>query len=1165
MQDIEEILKAPFPDGRDFPSCVIKSTSNNSKTLLASIDVVFVDLVFWLMNNVKGTSVGRDQIADLFATWVFGIWKTRPSAKMVVVLMERPRYIPYHKHVEGRSLVEETSEVDPFPHLWDNQNLGGFQGFQKWISDPQARLECMRTLVSDILNNHATYKDRIAPSDDRGIIFDCDLPGPPKVVWGDSKTDINDPELSGITGNTFSSLKRYIEVFEKTLGNDTLKNRSYELITDDPEWVTTTILYHFLKAGESFAGSAVYNSEINATWRPETRIWWHRDDPKNPWWFSTGGWYYLFKSRFIEQYEPLAGFLALVDLCKNPLLGATLFGRRSFTAIWKLFNQWQGERMSIDAQPMIAFIDPANDIVCMNWSGFGSFVLFLHPGPVNTGKALKDAEFNTKWLTDEPATAIKDSLKLWFGKQIDYLKKNSWKILIGTHASDPSRKLRLLPRTPSPEFVGKIQRFANKTEEWKNADFETFLASADFTGEEINLLRTHYGKTIQDSLVKPIDDLLGVFVGKEPFSVILARSLPVNDDLTSDINKHIEKRLSKKMLYIVEFKRCVRHAFLNTHWSLIYKTVGSHPYFLQKTWFSPEDWGWDELTGAPLVSKDVPTGVEDLYREKDKGRFESAISLNYYSWVSRFTGDDPSKPKIRTAALIKSSRDVAYTGLRLDGHGYLQYISNLGPHDLFALSGLFSTSLPSSYFEVPKGLWNAYMFTLAPFQKVNSKNLTTKNDRTTMQGFMSFPLFRTFEPYNAMLTTEGDEIDLAKNAFVDTIKKFFFSLVASAASIPWFAETWLSEVVERVWLFCYGLFVDSPKSPLRVSFSTTVNEILDENTFKTLARAGMLGRALDFFTEMLAAKMWPSNLRFFKTLVHDKKYVLLSRLRTGRTVALDQTIATVNQKRVPIVAGLKVLSKTPTWADKDIENYLTKKFVVRQIYNPGDNLYYTALVFLGTQSKPEPDPESALVTVMEYAGYMFYNVSNSRRWEQEWIIHGFTSTKSPNRPKAVYSTLWSTDITLVGDPQRLELYAPFARSEPLPGVLSIDGPLQHDREIIIRRAETFSMLDREERHPSKIRESHFIVCIFEEVDTLGINYLHTSCRVATATYIPASGVIYVRQNANIPCAVIFNSSIWSSKADCLSFIEKSGIPRRVMSIAITKDIRSGTLLPILKR
>jgi hypothetical protein len=703
---------------------------------------------------------------------------------------------------------------------------------------------------------------------------------------------------------------------------------------------------------------------------------------------------------------------------------------------------------------------------------------------------------------------------------------------------------------------------------WVKKTFAEFCESAELEKEEFTIMENVYisdlGRDLEDRFTTVLNESLK---GLKPFSLVVSTSFPLDDERTRPVNVYLMENYQRLMTYVNprDFKAYVNNAFLNSHWMMIYKVLGSHPYFLQSQWYSQKGasrWGWDHITGSPVTSivadMDRETGY---YSQIDGLRFEQAPPISYYKWQDKIV----PKAKIPEKKLSTIALDVCYTALKRSGttHQLVPLNAKHQPKD-FHHGALFRKSMVVMGFNIPENLWNAYLFAPSPFQSGPSLPNYGQNDvRENYVDCRSLIMFRIFKPYDALLTIpNSDGMNQLIGMFSTLIQKFFATIAVAGVKVPLYAETLLREALNRFWTFSYGLHRNNRE--IARELANVANTVIDLPEYTNLCKTGKLGRALDFFTEMLSAHLWSRTILCIRTIINpvllgfDRKInrpaVLLQRLMHGPTADLGANIETIDRI---LTSKIKILQDGLETLHKKAPEHIGK-FAIRQVYNPADNYYYTALVLVN--DIPNVIQVEALAKIFQLAGNLLPEVySNPMREEQDRLIQQLTSampvpdsyivTEAFGIPRTPHGTL-SKDI--LGDPDRLLFCAPFAGSI-LPRV-NIDEGFQHQEKVIKTRS--IALLESDNIHADgETTESAFRAVIFSRTsNTLTYSTFFDN---VNHFYVPAPGVIFVMAQGS-PVAAMFHTSIWPSTDAVKSFLKSAGIQRSVIT---TKLIRNHKELP----
>lgn len=857
MQNLPQTLHSVFENSSKIRErTTFAEGRGQGRTIPSTIDAVFVDVVSWLMNEVTERTISREQLLTKFAQWINNLWQTRPRCRVVVLLSERPRFIPPWRHTEeSRNVSENCDKVpeDPLPYMWDDQNLGGIQGINAWLCKSQGRMECMRTLLSDLLNNSrepALHK-LLVPFDDRPLLVDCDLPYGTFVV--EKRTPGSRPwkdiSVPGSTGETFLGLKRYLEEIERLSIEGTYGIRSYELISDSPEWGLMAIHLSYLLQGETFEGSVFTRKTPKLGWNQMARIW--LQDRKG-FWFSADGWYTLFKTAYANFYEPWSHFLALILLHENPLLGGTLFSTLDFSTLWHSLSQWNVLRNDSILDPdsfekihngAFVFIHPATHTILFKANAFRSFVHFLH---VRSDKALKDGEVSS--LDRDLKGLFKKSMEDERAKVIAKLETNYWKIVLLAHARDaiplPLLKLGLAQRDGLARRI--VNLYIEHPREWKNFKSLDDLCNAlnieGTTGAQ--LIQKYQTEVYSKLKTKKLEDILK---GRDlaTLTLNLNQGLPDGESDMFAIRLYILENYAKHFMYDPE-KATDRlsNAWRNMIWHLIYRTVGDTPLFAETSWYGPPNiWGWDSGIGIPL---EVPVirVLETAYVEIDKKRSTDPSSdEDFYKWTVLFT--DKVVPHLFTKKAnfgdhtIKNAKMTGSTTLS-EADKYLEYGNPLEKSPIY---GTHSLAIEA---HIPRDLWNAYMFKLIPAQ-ISVK----KSTRTHLEGAISFPIAKTFNPLLQWLIAKPTAVLAANEIIKETMAMVekILSRIKTPLGIPYYAETWLRELLDRCWSFS---FFKVKKGVAQIEkLNGFFSKLLNGKTFGLLASKGAFGLLLDHVFERL--------------------------------------------------------------------------------------------------------------------------------------------------------------------------------------------------------------------------------------------------------------------------------------------------------------------------
>lgn len=173
MQSLPESALAVIGRGQEL--LLTKAGDEQTKTLLATVDMVIVDVYSWVYELSRSTT--RKGLLDDLAIWIEQLWAKRPRCKTVVLVAERSREMPPWR----RSLLLSKAPIPPteapLPYMWDDECLGGPQGFSAWIRTPNGIEECIRTLMADLLFKTPEIREKLAPRAGKPLIIDCDTPG----------------------------------------------------------------------------------------------------------------------------------------------------------------------------------------------------------------------------------------------------------------------------------------------------------------------------------------------------------------------------------------------------------------------------------------------------------------------------------------------------------------------------------------------------------------------------------------------------------------------------------------------------------------------------------------------------------------------------------------------------------------------------------------------------------------------------------------------------------------------------------------------------------------------------------------------------------------------------------------------------------------------------
>lgn len=811
-----------------------------SKLIPSTVDVVFVDLGFWLIHYVREERITRAQLLNHFVKWIKKLWKKRPRCRMIIVTMERPRYIPNWRHLQSRKLYESFCDEtmnNPFPYMWDDKNLGGNNPFQSWICSPESRLECMNMLIYDLVRTAPSHYEKLSPSENRPLILDCDLPYATYEISRKTKDakPWHDPNVPGCTGETFLSLKKFFELIQnKTRSKVTYGLRTFELFSYNPEWIMTSI--HLCYSTHSpYFPSVFGRNNPEKRWEKMTRIFLNAQESG---WFSIDSWYVLFRA--IHQtlvYDPWSHLLSIYLLRENPLIQGTSLSNRPLADLWQDFKKWVPLRKAglNDKEALqksnFVLIDPFTKIVNIEPNQFLNWLYFC----------TEETELKTKIAIDSKVS-ISSLAANWALRDIKDLKKaiiqdirdNAWKIILIASCREPDPLKEMInvfeDRYSTADLILRDYTRQHELDKNKRKEKNPWLIPS---GKAIDQIIEEVGKSsnkkqFEKTFVKEVDKEIEIIVDK------LEKTRNWEEFLKKDVNlKGLKTYLSKNYSryfthsnvdYSIRFVNAIRNAF----WNLIYRTIGDRPFFVDQDWYGPfVNWGWKNELPAETINPGDPL---TYYASKDSIRSESPTEdLPLYRWKDRFEkGLLPHE--IITRHHFNSGKEnnfspaITDTILEADKDGYLIWVNNSNP-DLAKKVD----SLPFPKEKIPAFLWNAYAHRIAVFN---------------MPANASFPEYLIFRTLNVLLLFDKTLNYLGstnRTLLAERTFDYASKIVGKWEPSPLFSDTWIRELFDRCMYMAYVT---------KGNESRVLEEICNTSRAQNLRKDGKYGLLLNYVTQL---------------------------------------------------------------------------------------------------------------------------------------------------------------------------------------------------------------------------------------------------------------------------------------------------------------------------
>jgi hypothetical protein len=358
-------------------------------------------------------------------------------------------------------------------------------------------------------------------------------------------------------------------------------------------------------------------------------------------------------------------------------------------------------------------------------------------------------------------------------------------------------------------------------------------------------------------------------------------------------------------------------------------------------------------------------------------------------------------------------------------------------------------------------------------------------------------------------------------------------------NVSWYAETWLREVYKRCWSFTKAVFTGQGIGDLKDQYMQRIRDTLNDTWLIKLVSSGSLGRALDYYTEMIAYHLWttsPKNPIVSTTVIFDftmeeddsvSFHVLLKRFKDGphNDYREPVTISAAIPKKIQALKNvLKDLSTESNW-EKRISDYIQNNIKITQIRNPLDNYYYTSLAITGPYEQTDPNPKEILRTTYETIGYALNDQELLGGCEYEWIIHDFTLSKIPGFRTTTVS-LSNNQLIVCGDPFKDTILVSLTQ-QSITASLQIDRRVLYDSDIIIKRIIDLVEIDTERTEFTNKKENNYWLAILQKGKPLGLSYLSLSCKNNLRDFFPFPGMFYIAPKDE-PLAIVFHVGFWES-------------------------------------
>lgn len=833
-----EELCSIFPSPNKVPESTNLRDEAESSLIKSTVDAVFFDLSSWLLDGAasKTGKMSRERLLHLFCEKISQLWSTRKRCKMIVVISERNDLLPVWVQSEKQQTDAETRlemPEDPLPYLWDDSNLGGLRGFQSWVKTRQGKLDCCRTLLSDLFH-HLTrdLSKKIVPFENKHLLIDCDIPGETFIFKKDALKPERwwDQKNSGATGDTFLSLKRHVQELESRKNEGVFGVRTYEMISNDPEWGIMTIHMTFLSQGQKFEGPPFVGIVPRQSWNRTSRFLWRHEEKTV---FSADSWYSLLRVSFHHFYEPWSHILFLFMFRNNSLLDGTTLKSMDLKFMVKSLSEWHKKRIisSEKKRPLgdresnhlggFLFINPKTETLAFDGDGFLSFIHHL----LLPSETIKSRDEMQKIPEEFWADLAENDRRKVLESLVKDLKESANIINLQSDCEGGN------PLSHMKDVDVKTRReMAKKITEWlPEEDVPAISLKLGFNKKQRKDFIDRYNFRLTD---KTIDAFCKNMVDSEGKDIdeIVSSTFPRDNPRLHSLGQFFSISYAPLFRHRpLKMKNRIVMAFRQTFWQTIYRTIGDHPYFIEKKWYESKQWGWNLKNGMEKNTKAKQIGIT-FYKDLDVLRSENKeMDKKCYVWDNLFNpGSLPHDLNHSFTLEREIQQSPVVCGVRLKNQDFFSYDT-----DIDDLKGLKTDTKVTMKGYFTREMWNCYVKKIVPAH---------------LSKTIEFPIRKIL----------GASFDFSLDSItgkVPLVYSIAFRLLSEMQNltrndqVPYHAQVWLREFLQRVDLF----------SQSRKGIDAMISKLIINDRFKILVKEGKWGLLLDYIAEYSAQSTFESK------------------------------------------------------------------------------------------------------------------------------------------------------------------------------------------------------------------------------------------------------------------------------------------------------------------